>query len=182
MDILDFQSESIRYRETVFAQAEDKGATHLGQSTVADLASHLVMVNVMCARSLDGHGPETLPSAESLIGNDVRNALKETTNVFLSSFSQAADLQKICPTPVGLFPAWVVQTQGSLEHLIHACDIAVALQIDGPSDALVADATTRILSNTTLFDTFRSMDMYKAPTEVSPNATALKRLLAYLGR
>ncbi len=182
MRLYGFQTSCTQYSATAIAAAFTVDGFAVGEWDASALATHLVMVNVMCARALDGHGPGSLPSPESIIGDDVAGALESTTGVFLSSFGSAADVNLICPTPVGAYPAWVVQTQGSLEHLIPACDITTQLSLPPPESEIIAEAATRILANTALYDQFRTMGMYAPPTIADPDASALERLRRYLGR
>jgi uncharacterized protein (TIGR03086 family) len=183
MKLNDFQSACIAFSRTCITQAQTRPEAKIGEWSLNDLTTHLVMVNLMCAGSLAGRGPETLPAPEDVVGKDLGAAFARTTSDFLQAFATAADVTIECPTPVGPFPAWVVQTQGSLEHLVHACDLAHELGLAiTPADDVVADAATRILQNTALYDTFRSMGMYGAPASAEPDASSLQRLLSYLGR
>jgi uncharacterized protein (TIGR03086 family) len=184
MKINEFQNECISFAQSVIAEARRKPfAVGDSEWSLDEFVTHLVMVNLMCTKSLAGLGPETLPPAEEAVGNDAHGALAQTTQGFLEAFLGAPDKSISCPTPVGAFPAFVVQTQGSMEHLVHACDLANAIgSVLMPSDAVVADALSRILRDTTLYDTFRSMGMYQPAAELSPDASALDRMLAYLGR
>jgi uncharacterized protein (TIGR03086 family) len=165
------------------AEARAASVLRVGDWSIDELLTHLVMVNTMCARSLAGFGPETLPPAEEVVGSDAFQAFQRTTTVFIDAFVAAADKSVICPTPVGPHPAFVVQTQGSMEHLVHACDLAQAISsTTRPTDDIVADAATRVLRDTALYDTFRSMGMYATAVDPGPDSSSLERLLGYLGR
>jgi uncharacterized protein (TIGR03086 family) len=179
----DFQQTCIELSGRCITAARHHVDSRIGEWSVDDLASHLVMVNVMCINSLGGRGPEMLPVAESVIAGDVDGAFRRTSDDFARAFAGAADVTMPCPTPVGLHPAWVVQTQGSLEHLVHGLDLVRALELGiEVDDSVIADAATRVLASGSLYDTFRSMGMYAPPASCAPNATATDRLLAYLGR
>jgi uncharacterized protein (TIGR03086 family) len=184
MDLNSFQQSCVQFSaQCVAATHQAASTTDIGGWSVNDLTGHLVMVNLMCANSLQGKGPETLPPLEDVVGTSLSDAFSRTSSEFVLTFANAADINRDCPTPVGIFPAWVVQTQGSLEHLIHGVDLSRAAGLGLiPSEEIVADAATRILQNTSLYDTFRSMGMYTAPLVAAPNASALDRLLGYLGR
>jgi uncharacterized protein (TIGR03086 family) len=184
MDLNSFQQSCVQFSAQCIAGTQEAvSASDVSGWSVDDLTGHLVMVNLMCANSLQGKGPETLPPLEDVVGASMRDAYSRTSAEFVRAFASASDVTMDCPTPVGIFPAWVVQTQGSLEHLIHGVDLSRAAGLGlTPSEEIVADATTRILQNTSLYDTFRSMGMYSAPRVAAPNAPALDRLLGYLGR
>jgi hypothetical protein len=186
MKLDDFQHACIVFAQHCVAQARlqpSHETQSIGEWSFEELVTHLVMVNMMCSSSLEGKGPETLPPAQDVIGDNLYDALKRTTEMFTATFALAVDKAKPCPTPIGEYPAWVVQTQGSLEHLIHACDLqrTFGLLVQ-PPEALVAEAATRILQNVQLFDMFRSMGMYSEPVIASPDCSSIDRLLAYLGR
>jgi uncharacterized protein (TIGR03086 family) len=184
MNLNDFQTQAVLFAKSCIDEAVAKGTnTMIGDWSMTDLVGHLCMVNVMCASSLAGHGPELLPPSEEVVGQDPFAALAKTSTEFVTSFAAASDKSITCPTPVGPFPAWVVQTQGSMEHLIHACDVIHSFGLPrAVPDSLVAEGSTRILINTALYDKFRSMGMYAAPVAVAPDASSLTRMLAYLGR
>jgi hypothetical protein len=182
MNLLDFQIGATSYSATTIKLAAAAPDQPIGDWSLSDLIGHLCVVNVMCLRSTQGHGPDTLPPSETIIGPNPGESFTQTTAAFISSFESLDHLDRICPTPVGPYPAWVVQTQGSLEHLIHAGDVAARYNLAGPSDDLVADAATRILAQPDLYATFRSMGMYEPPHAVDPNSDAFFRLRAHLGR
>jgi hypothetical protein len=180
--LLDFQIAATAYSAATLKEAQGLGSKTVDEWSLLDIVGHLAMVNVMCTRSSQGLGPETLPALDVIIGDDADAAFASTTSLFVATFAALGDVDLVCPTPVGPYPAWVVQTQGSLEHLIHACDVAAAFELAPPSDELVADAATRILAQPALYDTFRAMGMYKTSLAVDPDASAFARLRACLGR
>jgi hypothetical protein len=183
MKLSEFQTACTTFSKEAITKAAAMPSCSVGEWSLPDLSGHLVMVNIMCSRSLEGFGPETLPDPAEAIGSDVFATLSGTSTMFCSTFAAASDVNKICPTPVGPYPAYVVQTQGSLEHLIHGIDVAIAYELPlNVGDDVIADAATRILASAALYDQFRSMGMYSEPTAAAPDASAAVRLLAYLGR
>jgi uncharacterized protein (TIGR03086 family) len=185
MKLIDFHRQSLAWTATRIAAARGHEDARVPGTdwTAADLAGHLVAVNVMCSSSAAGIGPEAMPDPAGFIDTDPIGAVASTSARFSAAFADPAIYATIVPTPVGPHPASVVLTQGTLEHLIHGYDLARALGANATiPHELVVEALARIVEQPALYNQFREMGMYAAPLPAAPDASAQDRLLGALGR
>jgi uncharacterized protein (TIGR03086 family) len=185
MNLLDFHAQCLSWTEALLERAcghEDQAVPGTTWN-VGDLAAHLAAVNVMCASSAAGIGPEAMPDVSPLVAKGAIDAVRTTSTAFSQAFADQSILSTTVPTPVGPHNGSVVLTQGSLEHLIHGYDLATAIGADATMPAaLVTEALGRIVEQPALFAQFREMGMYAPPSVAAPNAGPQERLLAALGR
>jgi hypothetical protein len=160
----------------------DPTPSAIGWST-AETIEHLVAVNAMCANAARQIGPELLgtPTGVALRqpGESPVDAWRRTAEEFSAAFGPE-NFDVPMPTPLGRpYPGSVVLTQGTLENLLHICDLGPLARIP---DAIVGEALARVLERPDLWSEFRERGMYAEPVVADPDADPLPRLLGYTGR
>jgi hypothetical protein len=184
MKLTDFHRAVLDLTEDYLSRLDvaDPTPSAIGWS-ITETIEHLVAVNAMCANAARQIGPE-------LLGTPIGVALRQPSESPMDAWRRSAaqlsaafgpeNFEVPMPTPLGRpYPGSVVFTQGTLENLVHICDLGPRLTVP---DTVVCEALARILERPDLWSEFRARGMYAAPVLADPDADPLPRLLGYTGR
>ncbi len=150
--------------------------------TTTDLLRHLVMGNGLFAAALNGEprSPESL-SAELGPDVDLAAAYRDTAAVLLKAFSAPGALERVVTVPFGTVPGAVALHLRTTEVLTHGWDLA---QATGQPAEFPADVAEQELafSQAALGQIPADRRPFAPPQPVAPDAPAIERLVACLGR
>jgi len=146
--------------------------------TVRDLVNHLVGANLVFAALLQDRTPPDRGTDH--LGEDPAGAYRDSGAAVLAAFDRPGVFERTFPVPIGSVPGAVMLHLRITDLLVHAWDLAQATSqpAELPDDLVEqALAFSRIL----LADVPRA-GRFGPVQPIAPDAPALDRLVAYLGR
>jgi uncharacterized protein (TIGR03086 family) len=145
--------------------------------TATDLLRHLVVGNSRFAAAVSGKAQPD----EFGPGTDLAAAYRETAAALLAAFEAPGALERIVTIPFGTVPGAVALHLRTTEVLAHGWDLARAT---GQSAEFPADVAEQELafSQSALEQLPPDRRPFAPPQPVSPDAPAIERLVACLGR
>jgi uncharacterized protein (TIGR03086 family) len=183
-------SDPVDQLETVLAAAQPLVAgvrddqwsspTPCADWSVRDLVSHVVSGNFLFASVLRGEPPL---SREEILRSrpDLARAYRESAAVLVDAFRQPGVLERMVSIPAGNVPGVVALHIRITEILVHGWDLARATRqrTTFPQDVAEQELTIS-QKNLSLIPPQRSP--FAPPQPVAPDAPAIDRLAALLGR
>ncbi|HET7017939.1 MAG TPA: TIGR03086 family metal-binding protein [Streptosporangiaceae bacterium] len=152
-------------------------ATPCTDWTSADLLRHLVVGNSRFAAAVSGE-----PAANEIGPDaDLPAAYRESAAALLAAFGAPGALERIVTVPFGTVPGSVALHLRVTEVLVHGWDLAQATgqPADFPADAAEHELA---FSQSALEQLPPDRRPFAPPQPVSPDAPAIERLVACLGR
>ena len=155
---------------------------------VRGLINHLCLFSDWCARLAAGE--HALPDNETdFVGDDPAGAYDRWKDAMVDACSAPGLSERIVHTPKGDYPGAVAIALGLMDTVVHRWDLARALGVDPDIPDHVAEATLAQLE-AIITDEMRAPapdettgDLIFGPRiEVPPDASAVDRLVAFLGR
>ena len=154
------------------------GPTPCPEWDVRALASHLVTGNLGFAAALAGRPPAADPVPP---GVPLPQAYRESAAALLAAFGEPGALERTVTVPFGTVPGIVALHLRATEVLVHGWDLARATgqAVAFPEEVAAAelDFTARMLPQVP-----PDRSPFGPPQPVAPDAPAIDRLAAMLGR
>lgn len=154
---------------------------------VRSLANHLVSGNRLFAELLRGDPPPTQDDlarrrTADQLGDDPVRAYREASDALVQAFSIPGALERIVQVPVGPVPGVVALHLRVIESLVHGWDLAQATDqpADLPND--LAEQELRFAQSMQAPNVPRTGHPFGPVQIVAANASAIDRLVAFLGR
>lgn len=147
--------------------------------TVRQLVNHVVMGNLLFAATMCNQPPPD--RAADHLGDSPAEAMRRASDDLLAAFAQPGVLERIFPSPLGEQPGAGLVRMRIVETQVHGWDLARATgQSPGFPDAI----TERTLEELRplLSGRRRGISPFGPEQEASPDAPAIDRLAAFLGR
>ena len=154
---------------------------------VRALVNHLVGGNRLFVRILSGEEmppPETLARLRGAdqLGDDPASAFRESGAALLEAFSKPGVLEDVYQVPAGRVPGVAALHLRITEHLVHGWDLARATGQPARLPDDLAEEELAFARGRNAPDVPRTGQPFGPVQEVSEDAPAIDRLVAYLGR
>jgi uncharacterized protein (TIGR03086 family) len=157
-------------------------ATPCTDWTAADLLRHLVLGNSRFAAAVTGQTPpeDAGPTAD-LPTADLPAAYRDSAAALMTAFSAPGALERMVTVPFGTVPGAIALHLRVTEILVHGWDLA---QATGQPAEFPADIAEQELafSQSALEQLPPDRRPFAPPQPVAPEAPAIERLVACLGR
>jgi uncharacterized protein (TIGR03086 family) len=145
---------------------------------VRALLNHMTGTVVMFGSAVTGGQP---PSGGDIVGDDPAGVFRQATKANLEAWRQRGALEGTVTLPMGEMPDAFAININTLDPLIHACDLAVAI---GQEDLVDQDLAAGVLAQMKAqgIDDFRVPGVFGPEAPCDDSAAAHRRLLAFTGR